>query len=82
MIGKRCPNCASSAQPIFIHSHYQCPACKMNISPCCDGATCEVVDLSWHPVNTPLPAGYELAQSAAFVMHHNHYQALIRKVGT
>jgi hypothetical protein len=22
---------------VFVHSHYQCPRCKNNIAPCCEG---------------------------------------------
>jgi hypothetical protein len=36
----KCLFCGSSVQLIFVHGHYQCPVCKTNALPCCDGDSC------------------------------------------
>ena len=39
-----CPYCRSTLRPVWVHGHAQCVACKINIDPCCAGASgCEVV---------------------------------------
>jgi hypothetical protein len=81
MLSNRCPNCGVMAPVVEVHGHMQCANCKMNISPCCEGAAQCDVELSWHPVGSPLPAGHVVAQDLGAFMHHNHYAVLIRKAG-
>ena len=39
-----CPYCRSTLPPVWVHGHAQCVACKINIDPCCGGASgCELV---------------------------------------
>jgi hypothetical protein len=35
-----CLFCGSNIQMVFVHGHYQCPVCKTNALPCCDGDNC------------------------------------------
>ncbi|MEO6541315.1 MAG: hypothetical protein ABIN74_10005 [Ferruginibacter sp.] len=35
-----CLFCGSMVQLVFVHGHYQCPSCKTNALPCCDGDNC------------------------------------------
>jgi hypothetical protein len=35
-----CLFCGNSINLIFVHGHYQCPVCKTNALPCCDGDNC------------------------------------------
>jgi len=35
-----CLFCGNPVQLILVHGHYQCPLCKTNALPCCDGNTC------------------------------------------
>jgi hypothetical protein len=35
-----CLFCGSNVQMVFVHGHYQCPVCKTNALPCCDGDNC------------------------------------------
>jgi len=32
-----CPRCSNRIEPIDVHGHEQCPACKSNINDCCQG---------------------------------------------
>ena len=32
-----CVFCNSRVEYIFVHGHYQCPVCKQNAIPCCNG---------------------------------------------
>jgi hypothetical protein len=41
-----CLFCGSNSHLIFVHGHYQCPVCKTNALPCCDGDNCNNVFLS------------------------------------
>lgn len=34
-----CGYCGFYGEMVFVHSHYQCPRCKNNIAPCCEGET-------------------------------------------
>jgi hypothetical protein len=36
----KCLFCANTVQLIQVHGHYQCPFCKTNALPCCDGDNC------------------------------------------
>lgn len=36
-----CPFCGMKGQLIHVHGHYQCPTCKTNALPCCDGDNCD-----------------------------------------
>ena len=36
-----CPICSQETEPVMVHGHYECSICGTNISPCCDGETCE-----------------------------------------
>ena len=35
-----CLFCGNNIHLIFVHGHYQCPVCKTNALPCCDGDNC------------------------------------------
>ncbi|MGB4843053.1 MAG: hypothetical protein WBP16_01170 [Ferruginibacter sp.] len=35
-----CLFCGNTVHLVFVHSHYQCPVCKTNALPCCDGDNC------------------------------------------
>ncbi|MDJ0835662.1 MAG: hypothetical protein QNK37_04045 [Acidobacteriota bacterium] len=40
MAGKqRCLMCGHRVELVWVHGHGQCPVCKTNVAPCCDGAT-------------------------------------------
>jgi hypothetical protein len=41
-----CLFCGSNIQLVFVHGHYQCPVCKTNALPCCDGDNCNNAFLS------------------------------------
>jgi hypothetical protein len=36
-----CLFCGNTVQLVHVHGHYQCPVCKTNALPCCDGDNCE-----------------------------------------
>jgi len=36
----KCIFCGANVQLVHVHGHYQCPACKTNALPCCDGDNC------------------------------------------
>jgi len=36
-----CSFCGHLVELIHVHGHYQCPICKTNALPCCDGDNCE-----------------------------------------
>ena len=36
----KCLFCGTIVQLVFVHGHYQCPSCKTNALPCCDGDNC------------------------------------------
>lgn len=38
---QQCLFCGHSVQMVHVHGHYQCPVCKINTLPCCDGDNCE-----------------------------------------
>jgi len=40
MLPQRCGYCGFWGEMVFVHSHYQCPHCKNNILPCCEGEQC------------------------------------------
>ena len=40
MVQPQCPACGRPEQIVWVHGHGQCAHCKMNVMPCCDGATC------------------------------------------
>lgn len=37
----QCAFCGQTVELIQIHGHYQCPVCKTNAMPCCDGDNCD-----------------------------------------
>jgi hypothetical protein len=41
MQAQRCSFCGHPVELIHVHGHYQCPICKTNALPCCDGDNCE-----------------------------------------
>jgi len=41
MQAQRCSFCGHAVELIHVHGHYQCPICKTNALPCCDGDNCE-----------------------------------------
>jgi hypothetical protein len=36
-----CSFCGHYVELIHVHGHYQCPVCKTNALPCCDGDNCD-----------------------------------------
>ena len=36
-----CVFCGQNVELIQVHGHYQCPVCKTNAMPCCDGDNCD-----------------------------------------
>ncbi len=41
MIKQSCSFCGQLVEMIHVHGHYQCPICKTNALPCCDGDNCD-----------------------------------------
>jgi hypothetical protein len=35
-----CIFCGQKVELMYVHGHYQCPICKTNALPCCDGDNC------------------------------------------
>jgi hypothetical protein len=33
--------CGQLIELVHVHGHYQCPICKTNALPCCDGDNCD-----------------------------------------
>lgn len=40
MTQQHCLFCGSLVILVHVHGHYQCPVCKTNALPCCDGDNC------------------------------------------
>lgn len=36
-----CLFCGQKVTMVHVHGHYQCPVCKTNAMPCCDGDNCD-----------------------------------------
>ena len=47
-----CPNCHQPYHPIEVHGHVQCSVCRVNIDPCCGGATLCNHPLLWEEVES------------------------------
>ena len=41
MIMCQCNFCGQQVELVHVHGHYQCPVCKTNAMPCCDGDNCD-----------------------------------------
>lgn len=41
MQNQTCLFCGYNVSLVHVHGHYQCPVCKTNALPCCDGDNCE-----------------------------------------
>jgi len=41
MIKSQCNFCGHQVELVNVHGHYQCPVCKTNAMPCCDGDNCD-----------------------------------------
>ena len=41
MIMRQCNFCGQQVELVHVHGHYQCPVCKTNAMPCCDGDNCD-----------------------------------------
>lgn len=41
MQNQTCLFCGHNVSLVHVHGHYQCPVCKTNALPCCDGDNCE-----------------------------------------
>jgi len=37
----QCMFCGQEVELVHVHGHYQCPICKTNALPCCDGDNCD-----------------------------------------
>lgn len=42
---QQCLFCGKTVELIHVHGHYQCPVCKTNALPCCDGDNCDTNEL-------------------------------------
>ena len=40
MEATHCLFCGNAVMLVHVHGHYQCPVCKTNALPCCDGDNC------------------------------------------
>jgi hypothetical protein len=50
MQAQRCSFCGHTVELIHVHGHYQCPICKTNALPCCDGDNCETNKMLENPL--------------------------------
>lgn len=41
MQAQTCSFCLQPVVYVHVHGHYQCPVCKTNALPCCDGDNCD-----------------------------------------
>lgn len=41
MSTSQCCFCGQQVDMVHVHGHYQCPVCKTNAMPCCDGDNCD-----------------------------------------
>lgn len=41
---EHCDFCGFTGNLVFVHSHYQCPRCGINVAPCCQGEQCEYLN--------------------------------------
>ena len=56
MIMRHCAFCGQQVTLVHVHGHYQCPVCKTNAIPCCDGDNCDTnILLKEHPRLQTLP---------------------------
>jgi len=37
----QCLFCGQNVELVHVHGHYQCPICKTNALPCCEGDNCD-----------------------------------------
>lgn len=42
---QQCLFCGNVVVLVHVHGHYQCPVCKTNALPCCDGDNCSTNNL-------------------------------------
>lgn len=42
---QQCLFCGQLVLLVHVHGHYQCPICKTNVLPCCDGDNCNTNNL-------------------------------------
>lgn len=42
---QQCLFCGYKVVLVHVHGHYQCPVCKTNALPCCDGDNCNTNNL-------------------------------------
>lgn len=42
-LGGKCPFCGSLSGVVYLHGHYQCVSCFINIDPCCQGEATPLV---------------------------------------
>lgn len=40
MQAQQCLFCGQQVILVHVHGHYQCPVCRTNALPCCDGDNC------------------------------------------
>jgi hypothetical protein len=41
MQAQQCLFCGQQVILVHVHGHYQCPVCRTNALPCCDGDNCD-----------------------------------------
>lgn len=46
-----CLFCGNIINLVYVHGHFQCPVCKTNALPCCDGDNCTNQYLALGPHN-------------------------------
>ena len=54
----QCMFCGQKVEMIHVHGHYQCPVCKTNALPCCDGDNCDTNILLKKEDDHPLQTTY------------------------
>ncbi len=63
MQNQQCLFCGHSVDMIHVHGHYQCPVCKTNALPCCDGDNCDTNQLLKNSSNPKVNSVSEIKES-------------------
>jgi len=58
----QCIFCGQQVELVHVHGHYQCPVCKTNAMPCCDGDNCDTNVLLKNNEDTGLLQGESFGQ--------------------
>ena len=61
----QCIFCGQQVELVHVHGHFQCPICKTNAMPCCDGDNCDTNVLLKknedirHQTSNPIASGFK-----------------------